>query len=251
MEFAKQHAFDILTALGCEVDDIPTSSNGRRADLRATVDSASYVVEVRQKNDNFDLLAEHSDRMAAGEVVSRSESTGYNNRFAAILKDKNDQILQTPSDPNEFRIVWMYVNGIDKDLHWKRAFATFYGFVQLIALDPPNDSVTDCFYFDFSAARSLPTIDAMILTDGDDLQLCLNEYSHHLLEFVKSPLPKHFANGIVDPIALAKSDSIIALRSDISRKNEDAVLNALFEQTGTRYTTLRPEQHSASAMVGR
>lgn len=250
MEIAKQHAYDILTAIGCNVEDIP-ESDGRRADLRASDGSATYFVEVKQKIDDIEMLHADAQRMTNGEIISHSEPLSHNNRIAAILKDARDQLCQTPKANNDFSLIWFAADGIDRDVYWKRAFATFYGFVQLLALKPPANKIVNCFYFDYSASWSMPTIDAMVLVDSDNLQLCLNEFSPNLDLFRQSRLCAQLSDAVVDPLKLLANNSIIALHSNVSRKTEDQVLEELFRQTGVRYTSLRPHQHSAAAMVNR
>jgi len=248
MEAAKQQAYDLLTALQYSVADIPESDE-RRADLRAANATSTYLVEVKQKLDDNDSLEADSRRMADGEVISHLETLSHHNRVDAILKDGRDQLDLTPKSNGDFRLVWFVASGIDRHVYWKRAFATFYGSVQLLALKPPSDRIVDCFYFDYSAAWSMPTVDAMVLVDHDNLQLCLNEFSPQLDAFRESSLCKQLSDAVVDPLRLVADNSIIALHSDVSRKHEDVVLDELFRQTGIRYTALRPKQHSASAMV--
>lgn len=248
MELAKSDAYKILSVLGCLVTEIPETDE-RRADLRAVDASSSYIVEVKHKLDDIELLREHSKRMANGEVVMRSEPLSRNNRIDAILKNAQDQLEQTPKSAGEFRLIWFHAGGIDRDLHWKRAFATFYGFVQLIAIDPPSNDKIDCFYFDFSAAWAMPQVDAMVLSDASGLQLCLNEFSNRSDDFARTDLCHKLSSGLVDPRELCAKGLIIALRSGVSRKDEAVVLKALYDQTGVRYTPLRPTQHSASAMI--
>lgn len=250
MEVAKRHAYEMLSAIGCNVGEIP-EADGRRADLRAVDKSSSYVIEVKHKLDDIELFRDESKRIAGGEVFLRTEPMRQNDRIDAILKDAREQLETTPKDAHEFRLIWFFADGIDSDLHWKRAFATFYGFVQLIALEPPSNDIVDCFYFDFSAAWSMPSVDAMVLSNRTHLQLCVNEFSDRIEDFTRTELYRQFSNGVVDPRNLSANNSIISLRSDVSRKHEKNVLKALQDQTGIRYTALRPEQHTASGMVNR
>lgn len=257
MEIAKQHAFELLTALGCAVTDIPVansleakSPHPRRADLRAVDSSASYVVEVKHKTDDVAFYRNHAQRLASGEVVARSGPLWRNNRIDAILKDGRDQIDKTPTSRNDFRLIWFFADGIDRVLHRKRVFASFYGFVQLLALAPPAEHIVDCFYFDFSAAWSMRSVDAMVLTDGIDISLCLNEFSRNITTFRESGICKQLTDAIVDPVRLRNDKRILAIyRDDLSRKCEARVLDELQTMTGVRYTTLRPNQDSATVLA--
>jgi hypothetical protein len=116
-------------------------------------------------------------------------------------------------------------------------------------MNPRMPDTTACFYFDYSAAFNMPTVEALILTDRKNLQVCLNEFSHRAAEFRQSPLCREFVelDGVIDPVAMAVDRRIIACRSTVSRKSESEVLAALQEQTGVLYTTIRLNRHTVSA----
>jgi hypothetical protein len=251
MDDAKQFAMQILTVMGCAVDRIPETDE-KRADLQATDAESVYLIEVKHKLDNPELFRDHSERMARGEVVSRAALIAHNNRISAILKRGRDQLDRTPGPPDAFRLIWFHADGIDRVLHWHRAFATFYGRVHLWARYPRGNDVIECYYFDYSAARSLPSVDAMILSDAQQrVLLCLNEFSDHIHRFSETALYQRFAtdNAVADPRKLAANGDILVCRSEVPRKDDDDVLNALREETGVLYTVIRFSQHSASVRV--
>ena len=250
MEDAKQFATVVLSALGCRVEPIPESED-KRADLRATDDTSTYLVEVKHKLDDSDLFRDHAERLAHGEIVSSSALTTHNNRISAIIKHGRDQLDRTPGPPDAFRLIWFHADGIDRDLHWKRAFATFYGRVHLWPKEPPGEDVVECYYFDYSAAWSFPSVSAMVLSDDQGLLLLLNEFSKHTDRFCHTAFYSRFVsnNAVVDPRRLAANGDILVCRSDVPRKNDDDVLNALRQQTGVLYIVIRFSQHSASVMV--
>ncbi|MCG8405485.1 MAG: hypothetical protein MI923_09835 [Phycisphaerales bacterium] len=251
MDDAKQLAMQVFSACGCCVKEILESSD-KRADLLAADDDSTYIVEVKHKLDDSELFRDHAKRMTRGEIVSRSELLAQNNRIGAILKHARDQLDNTPGPPDAFRLIWFHADGVDHDLHWKRAFATFYGTVHLLPTNPPQNTVIECFYFDYSAAVSLQSVNAMILSNKQTVQLCLNEFSDNVERFCDTALFQQFAkmNGVVDPRESAAKGDILVCRSPIPRKNDDDVLNALRKQTGILYTVVRLSRHHASAMVG-
>jgi hypothetical protein len=250
MEDAKEFAAQVLAAMGCRVDPIPESDE-KRADLCAADDASVYLVEVKHKLDDIELFREQAVRLARGEVVPRTERLGHNNRISAILKHGRDQLDRTPGPADAFRLIWFHTDGVDRQLHWKRAFATFYGRVHLLAKDPPGKDVIECFYFDYSAAFSFPSIDGIVLSDDQGIQLLINEFSLKLDRFRATALYARFSvhNAVLDPRTLAANGQIIVCRSDVPRKNDDDILNALRADTGVLYTVIRFSQHSASVMV--
>lgn len=250
MKDAEQLTRDALLAMGFRVEAIP-EADGKRADFRATDGDSTYLVEVKHKLDDPELLRDHATRMARGEVVTRAELTGHKNRISAILKNGREQLDNTPGASNAYRLIWFHADGIDRDLRWKQAFSTFYGRVYLWPKEPPGECVVECYYFDYSAAWSIPSVDGMILSDAHRVQLCLNEFSGSINGLCTTSLHERFANhnAVVDPRKLVARGDVLACRSEVPRGDDDEVLEDLREQTGVLYAVIRFSQHSASVMV--
>jgi len=245
----KQLPTDVLTAMGFCVDPIPESRE-KCADLLVRDGQSTYLIEIKHKLDNEELFRDCAERLDRGEEVYREDPLAWNNTIKGILSGACTQLKSTPAPSDSYRLIWFHAAGVDHELHRKRAFASFYGSVHLWPKDPPGGDI-DCFYFDYNAAWSMRDVEAMVLTDGRDIQLCLNEFSHQLGAFRTSRLYQEFATrgGVVDPIQLARDGAILACRSDVPRKDEDVILCALREQTGTLYLVIRPKQCSVFVKV--
>lgn len=260
MEFAKSQATQILTGLGFQVDEIPTGDS-RRADLRVYDDSFSYHLEVKEKFESAEDAMVRADLLRQGEIYQQADLLAHDNRISGIFRYAQKQLDETPKDSSTFQLIWFHANGIDADLKYRQAFATFYGQVQLIAIPPLRSPVPvavesrpptpHCFYFDYSAAFAMPTVEALIITDSETMQVCLNEFSSRANEFRSTPFCQKFAelDGVIDPKALVAAGKIIACRTDAPRKNDNDIAKALQEQTGVLYTPIRLTRHACSAAV--
>lgn len=242
----KEFATDLLATIGLRVDSVPCGSD-RSADLIASDENSRYLIELKEKLDQH--TEPEISQFSRGEVVTRSVPTTYNNRISAILRDGRDQLNESAKSLAAFRLVWFHASGFDADLRHKQAFNTFYGRVHLLPIFPAGGEITQCFYFDYSEAWSMPTVDAMILTDGAGLQLCLNEFSARHREFRSSSLCHLLAQGLVDPRELERQGQILAFRQRCSRTEEAEILRALAEETGVKYSVIRFAQHSAAVAV--
>jgi hypothetical protein len=245
----KQLPTDVLAAMGFCVETIDPSPE-KRADLLVRDGKSTYLIEVKHKFDNGEWFRDCAERLDRGEEVYREEPLAYNKAISKKLAYACTQLKSTPAPSDAYRLIWFHAAGVDHDLHWKRAFATFYGSVHLWPKDPPGDIIT-CLYFDYNAAWSMRDVEAMVLTDGSAIQLCLNEFSGQLEAFRTTRLYQKFATrgGVFDPIQLARDGAILVCRSDVSRRQDDVILRALLEQTGTLYDVIRPKQCSASVKV--
>jgi len=161
-----------------------------------------------------------------------------------------------------FQLIWFHADGIDADTKYRQAMATFYG---QVALSPrwdgkanwqdwkksQPDTLPTCFYFDYAASYAMPTVEALILTDRTQLQLCLNEFSIRLNEFRASAFCQRVyeLGGLLDPIDLAAQRKVIVCRATITRKDDNAIALALQEQTGVLYMPIRLTRYCWSAAV--
>jgi hypothetical protein len=75
----------------------------------------------------------------------------------------------------------------------------------------------------------MPTVEALILADGTQLQLCLNELSLRSIEIRASAFCRMAAElgGLFDPVALAAEGNIITCRAMVPRKDYNQIARAL------------------------
>jgi hypothetical protein len=236
--------------MGFAVEYVPEGSE-RRADLFVKDEVSSYVIEVKQRLDDPAMLTKHSERLDRGEIVTRAAPCAYSNRTSAILTQAAKQLDSTPTPTGTFRLIWLQLDGLDHDLRWKQAFATFYGSVYLFPKKNRQSNTPQCFYFDYSAAFSMPNVDGLVLSDVEGIHLCVNEFSRTVEEFTESRLFHGFAqsNALTDPRKMKMRTDVVVLRSDVSRKDDRQILDALMVQTGIEYDVIRFSQHSASARI--
>jgi hypothetical protein len=250
MEAAKAFAAQILSALNFQVDEIPVGEV-RSADLRVSDRDSIYHIEVKTKFESETQFNDRVEILNRGDLFEQCDTLAHDNRISGILHDARKQLEETPKAARTFQLIWFHADGIDADLKYRQAFATFYGQVALVPLQPRSRETPTCFYFDYSAAFAMPTVDALIVSDSEQLQVCLNEFSPRLNEFRASALCREFVElgGVVDPLAMESAGLIIACRATVSRKNDDEIIEALRSQTGVLYSPIRLERHAVSATV--
>src|SRR5581483_10228453 len=99
-------------------------------------------------------------------------------------------------------------------------------------------------FFDYNAAFDMPDVEALIICDGKQLQICVNEHAPRADEFRKSDLARAFGE-IYDPAALEKEGAAIILRFDGPRNDDNVKRSALQKQTGIDYTPIRLNRYGA------
>jgi hypothetical protein len=249
MESAKQITINFFKSLGFTAEAIPESTEPR-AGIRANDGKHEYIIEVKTKIDDPKTLAKQLTAIDTedAQLVMRISPLDYSNRVDAIFKFCGKQLKETPADSTPFRLIWLHCAGMDNDLLEVRARNTFYGIVPVVPVGSGNGCM--CFYFDFNTAFMLPHVNGLLIVVRDGLRLYVNEFASSVESFRNSRLFDELRPAIFDPTEIVANEVHIALNSDISRGDENAVLNALEKQTGVRYRTARMNRHSFGAEVG-
>jgi hypothetical protein len=235
VERSKLIAIAELSRIGFQVDEIPECAS-KRADLRVADGERVYHIECKDKFDASDI-----PNAGAGEFFRRKDPLTHNNTISGVLHKAHGQLRETPKTEGTFQLIWLHA---ETDLQWRQVFATFYGNVPLSALYPHRDKSTECFYFKNSAAFAMPDVEALILTEGLALHICLNEFSARRTEFLATRLFQTLSSGAIDPVTLETDGKIIRLRSNVSRKDEQVVIAALKAQTGIDFVPIPLTRYS-------
>jgi hypothetical protein len=229
MEYGKRLATLELSSLGFKVEEIPRAT-AKSADLYVEDATHTYHIEAKDKFGSQDVPAASQD-----DLYLRKDPVTYNNAISGVLRYAQKQLNETPKADATFQLIWFHA---ESDLQWRLAFATFYGHQHLSAVSPRGAKSAECFYFTHCVAHSMPDVEALILTEGDSLHLCMNEFSCRRDEFRASRLYEAFFVGAIDPIVMEAAGKIIACRANVSRKNPKDVLRVLKEQTGVDYVPI-------------
>lgn len=251
MEVGKDTVKALLPKFGFTVEDIP-EADGKRADLLVSDATSKYLIEVKDKEEGEDQARTRIETLSRGDLYEQADLLAVNTRLSNLLKGARKQLDATPKEDGTFQVIWFQATGIDADLKYRQAFATFYGKVDLVAKYPRQEDTVPCWYFDYATAYEMQTVDALVLCDNKQLQVCLNEFSVRATEFRASSLCQTFLelDGVIDPVRLAAEGKIISCRFDVPRKNDDDIAKALQEQTGVLYSPIRLTRHAASVATG-
>ncbi len=255
MEIGKRIATRILSDFGFQVEEI-LETTCKRADLRATDGECSLVVEAKDKLEDQRRAQERVECLSRGEVYPNEDPLSHDNTIQGVLRDARDQLDKTPKDADTLQLIWFHASGVDSDLKYRQAFATFYGHVHLRPMYPHKVKDTECFYFDYNAAFDMPTVDALILTElksrnDVQIQMCVNEFAPRAPKFRATRFYREALsrNWTIDPVAWEESGRSISLRSSVSRKHDPDICGALQQQTGVLYNPIRLTRYTSTVAV--
>jgi hypothetical protein len=236
MERSKEIARQFFEELDFHVDDIP-ETDSKRADLDVHDGRQQYIVEVKEKLDTGSQLAKLPNLYPNSTRTITREPHAASNRLDGVLKYGRKQLASTPASPNAIRLIFLFFAGSNADMFVRRSLYTFYGVQDVIPVSEGGDGL-NCVYFNNSFSFGSPKVDGLVLMENNFLQLCLNEFSENYNELQQSQLVSKMGNDVYDPANFDDDDGKIVLRSDISRSDENVVLDELERISGVRYTTI-------------
>lgn len=192
-----------LESLSFRCEKIPAGSvyEKKTADFRASSpDGASYVIEVKGKEDSKEFAAALAMKGAASTIAP----VAYSKTLHGKLRDAERQ-LATVSSPNDIRIMWMIHLAADAETQHDRLLYTLYG-MQLLLDD---NSAHMCHFFERPAFKYQNDIDAVVSLFrhrdlGEINALLLNPFSPRLSTLRESQLGLWFKTnaGVWDADAL-------------------------------------------------
>ncbi|MBI3132447.1 MAG: hypothetical protein HYZ13_14115 [Acidobacteria bacterium] len=242
-EFSTEHARQCLDAIGLDVRDIKVVQNEKRADLLATFQQETYIVEAKNRSAHTGWL----------ELVQMARSKGAGthsrdvqpwNALSSMIQVAYAQLIATPAPSNAFRILWVVAPHGDADFVLECLKIRFFGLARLVVI---QDSETppvarDCFHYGRSEFERTPHLDAVILGNIEAGQLLLNCLSKNKDQFKKSYLYKwlHRANAVVDPEEKEADGKAFLIPIDIEGgRNPQANWQYLKQTYGVKTSVMR------------
>ena len=171
------NARELLESADFIVARIPESPDGRRADYRATKGKDCFLVEVTDKKET-EFFFELRQKSAKEGVATASRPVKRENTIDRIVRDKAQQLAETPSDSDCLRILWISTLHGDGDFVANTIRRTLYGLQDLLIIeDGKQPESRPCFYYEHNAFIRVPELDAVVISTGEGGCLCINEFS--------------------------------------------------------------------------
>ncbi|HEX6899008.1 MAG TPA: hypothetical protein VF789_04815 [Thermoanaerobaculia bacterium] len=221
---------DWLRGRGLEVVQLQERDE-RTPDLLVIHQHERYVIEIKSKRDNEDLLREEAKLLAKGEIVKHFEGTGRRVPVARVIESAIKQIRNLPPHDSDFRLIWLHAEGARPKLQMQQFHGTLYGTTDIIDLEGPTRL---CYYFYHNELYKFrDELDGAILTTGEKGQLCLNNFSPRVASLRESFLARStFKDGICDPEALERDQVVYMADGPEDRQDSDSVLRFLQQKYG-------------------
>lgn len=231
----------ILQGLGFSAFEIPEEpQKGRRADIQATKDTQSFLIEVKSKEDHPEFMSGLKEANDF-EIVPYEKSLRRSNSFGKIIREGVRQLEETPEGIRSFKCIWF--RALESLLSDAFDFmkATLYGTKHLLIRDQSGHFYhARCYYFDPNEFFKFPSLEAVVFDNGRGAELCVNSFSRRFAEFRCSVLYSIFesSGALIDPRKLEKGKMILVADTDVPRKDREAVIRFIQEKYGMHVQTV-------------
>lgn len=230
----KYQAKACLEESGYNVRLIEEEQNDKRADLLASCETDSLIVEVKCKYDDFELFKQLS---TAGyrEILPYHAEIHRNNCLSSLIEEASRQIEASKIlSKDAFGVLWFHpdpkLGFSDSD---QQIRMTLYG-GQYAFVDAPDGSqwTMPCYYTTYSDFYRYASINAVALHVGEGVQLLPNPFSDRTNDFKKSRLYEDLSHhsSVWTPELLDAEKGALCLHGAIDLKDLDAVRAALEKQ---------------------
>lgn len=230
----KCEAKSCLEETGYVVHLIEEDQNDKRADLLASCETDSLIVEVKCKYDDDDLFKQlHA--VKAREMVPYHAEIQRNNSLSSLIEEASRQIEASKFlSESAFGVLWFHpdpkLGFSDSD---EQIRMTLYGGLYAF-VDAPDGTQWSmpCYYTTYSDFYRYTSINAVALHVEAGVQLMPNPFSDRANDFKKSMLYEDFSNhsSVWTPELLAAEGGALCLHGAIDLKDIEAVRIALEKQ---------------------
>ncbi len=232
---------------------IDEDQNEKRADLFATCDTDSLIVEVKCKYDDDDLYKQLC-KAEPRKIIPYHASIQRNNSLASIIKEASRQIEASRYlSADAFGVLWFHPDpklGFSDADHQIRMnlYGGRYAFV-----DTPNGSklCMACYYTTYSDFYRYTSIEAVALHSEQGVQLLPNTFSTRAHNFRRTRLYEDFRrhSAVWAPELLAAEGEALYVKGSVDFKDFEAVQVAL-EQQNPGYKIVRfVDMHSYGGVM--
>ncbi len=181
------------------------------------------LLEIKQKQDDQDEIAELDQDLEAGGIVARNKSLSKWNRADQVIRDGIRQMKAVDPERHSLRVVWVHCVGHYDQVYAARLEATIYGTQKLFSSEV--ESLITCYYFHESTFyRKKNELDAVAVSVRGEAWLYLNDYSPRFERMLQSRFAKIFTVGLSYPSKFSDNPAVLVHDGIEARGDDDVSL---------------------------
>jgi hypothetical protein len=237
--------------LGLKVTRVPSATH-KTPDFLIDGEQPGYMLEVKSRFDDENF----SKELERGYTDVRSRALGHDRWAVDNARRARKQLISRDPTRERFWVLWFAVECLSSTkAMFDQVIGTLYGVRQVMYWDEASQSAhgRDCLYAVPGVFERWPDIDGAVVTVGNSITLCVNEFSDKTQDFQSCRLYQSFARrgGPVTPSDLeAKSGFLSIADRTIDRTKENIVAQYLSQRYGLQQVhILNIKAYSASVVV--
>jgi hypothetical protein len=213
------------------VSRIP-SATLKTPDFFVDGEAPGYIVEVKSRFDDKDFLKE----LKLGATAVRRRALGHARWTEDNARSGRKQMLTGDLGRKRFWVLWIAIECLSStEAMFDQVIGTLYGVRQVAYWDEATQQNhgRECLFAVPGVFERWPEIDCAIVTVGDAITLCANEFSEKAVLFQSSKLHLSFAQrgGPVSPSDLEANRGFLSIADrTIDRRNENVVRDYLSQR---------------------
>ncbi len=225
-------ALSILTNQGLSGEKIPTVPGVKTPDFLVRCAKYAYLIELKERFPDPQVAEDREQRLKAGELVEEADEMGYRNAISSIVGDAVGQLISDAAPQADFRVCWLQCQGYFAEKQAEQVIATLFGVADITDWEGDDGFHGNAFYYDESEFfRYRSSLDGAIVSFEEFGVFCLNDHSENYSKLRSSGLRKCFS-GVEDPNEMENTKSRIVIRSDIDRRDGQAMIHLLKTEYG-------------------
>jgi len=246
-------ALAFLERLGLIVVPVPTAKS-KTPEFLVNGDTRGYAVEVKARRDTDGW----ERALRGGEVAYQKRAMGYARWCEDVAHNALKQLKSVDLEHTRWWVLWLSIGcraGIDA--MFNQAVGSLFGVRQVVYYDPDSDKhlMRDCLFAKPGVFERHHQFVSAVVTVGQGITLCVNEFAEDYGSFQDSVLYRWFAR-IHPPITakdLAENRGFFQIKDlSIDRSNEGVISSYLMrEYSLKKAVVLDMAVHSASQLIDR
>jgi len=202
--------------LGLKVEKIMEGKE-KSPDFLVQCGEYKYLIELKSKFTEKEFLKYRTDELLSGKVFEEVNSVGRKIRLSRVVESAC-RPLKKSIIKADFKLVWLHAKGHHPDFQVDDFESTLYG-RDYIADWGDNRPLTYCYFSDNSDFYFHKNIlDSAIVSNDQEMKLCLNPLSPRYDNFKKSKLREVFQKAVIDPVSEEIKRNAFIVGPDFDRK---------------------------------
>jgi len=239
--------------LGLKITRVPSATQ-KTPDFLIDGEQPGYLLEVKSRFDDEGF----SKELERGYTEVRSRALGHDRWAVDNARRARKQLISSDPTRERFWVLWFGVECLSStEAMFDQVIGTLYGVRQVMYWDEASQSGhgRDCLYAVLGVFERWSDIDGAVVTVGNSITLCVNEFSNKAQDFQACRLYQSFARhgGPVTPSDLeAKSGFLAIADRTIDRANEKVVAEYLSHRYGLKQVhILNIKAYSTSVVISK